>query len=373
MFYEFRLAERLQLNHPIHQMFYLFMSAPELSPMTSLPDWVRTHPICCRGEIKREPEDFRVEEVLGFEPDGQGEHLLILVEKSGMNTLELVKQLSRQLAIPAKQIAWSGLKDRHAVTRQWLSIWSAQSLELSSLAERIDLPGVRLLQAGLHGQKLKRGTHRANRFEIILRDLMDCDQLEGAVETVRIDGVPNYFGEQRFGRQGRNIDKATAMFGSTRRMDRQQRSLYLSAARSYLFNYILSLRVAQGNWSDGLPGELLMLAGSRSFFHSDEIDKTLRQRLSVHDIHPSIPLWGRGALQSTGEAFELESCLPVEFPVLTAGLEAAGLRQQRRASRLIAQQLEFEWLDDSTARICFTLERGSFATVVLRELLQYSE
>jgi len=349
------------------------MSQTQSSSIVSLPDWARTHPVCCRGRIKSAPEDFLVEEVLGFKPDGQGEHLLVYLEKRDMNTLELIKQLARQLSIPAKDIAYSGLKDRQAVTRQWLSIWSAQKLDLASLAGRIDIPGVRLLEVAAHGQKLKRGTHRANRFEIVLRDLQDCGKLEAAVETVRKQGVPNYFGEQRFGRQGRNIDKAVQMFAGAKRMDRHQRGLYLSAARSYLFNHVLSQRVAQGNWSNGLPGEVMMLAGSRSFFQSAEIDETLMQRLSVHDIHPSIPLWGRGELQSSGEALALESRLSIEFPELTTGLEAAGLRQQRRASRLIAQEIQLEWLDDSTARISFTLERGCFATVVLRELIGVSE
>lgn len=341
--------------------------------MIALPEWTRSHAVRCGGRIKSEPEDFRVEEVLGFQPDGQGEHLMLYLEKRNMNTLELVKRLSHQLSIPAKDIAYSGLKDRQAVTRQWLSIGSSRKLDLMSLAERIDIPGVRLLDAALHGQKLKRGTHRANRFEIVLRELEACQHLEERVNKVQRNGVPNYFGEQRFGRQGRNIEKAAAMFNGGKRMDRHQRGLYLSAARSYLFNHILSQRVSQGSWSEGLTGEVLMLAGSRSFFQSHEIDETLKQRLLIHDIHPSIPLWGRGTLPSNGDALTLESQLAIEFPVLTTGLEAAGLRQQRRASRLIAQDLRFEWLDECTAKLCFTLERGCFATAVLRELLLYSE
>jgi len=345
------------------------MSQALPDPYLPLPEWAHVSVPLAHGVIKSSPEDFVVTEIPGFEPDGEGEHVFLLLEKRGLNTLDLVSMIARQLSVKASQIGYAGLKDKHAITRQWLSVWHPAPLDPDKLVS----DRFRVLETARHHCKLKRGTHRANHFEIILTDLQQTDGLDAAVERVRNEGVPNYFGLQRFGRQGKNIERAAAMFAGELKPDRHQRGLYLSAVRSFLFNQVLSERVKRANWNHGQDGEVMMLAGSRSFFQTQASDEGLQNRLAEFDIHPSAPLWGKGTLKSTGASAALEKRILNHYPVLTAGLEKAGLRQQRRATRLITEDLELEWLAADKLKLSFGLIRGSFATVVLRELLNYQE
>ena len=331
-----------------------------------LPDWAYVSMPHTRGLIKSRPEDFLVTEIPGFKLDGAGEHVFLLLEKRGLNTLELVNMIARQLSVKPSKIGYAGLKDKHAITRQWISVPHTAPLDLSKLVSA----HFSVLESTRHHCKLKRGTHRANHFEITLTGLQQTDGLEATVERVRNEGVPNYFGLQRFGRQGRNIERAVSMFAGKTRPDRHLRGLYLSAARSFLFNQVLSERVKQANWNHGQDGEVMMLAGSQSFFQTQASDEGLQNRLAEFDIHPSAPLWGKGVLKSTGASAALENRVLNPYPALIAGLEKAGLRQQRRATRLIAEDLELEWLAEDKLKLSFSLIRGSFATVVLRELLR---
>jgi len=330
----------------------------------SLPDWAYVEKPVTRGRIKACPEDFAVEEVPGFELTGSGEHLYLLVEKSGLNTQELVKLLAGKLSLHPKHIAYAGLKDKHAITRQWISLCTPRDIDVAKLAS----PGIRVLESKRHTRKLKRGAHRGNRFEIVIRDLSEIDGLEAAIERVQSQGVPNYFGAQRFGRGAKNINKARALFAGEIKVERHLRGMYLSAARSFLFNQVLSARVSQKTWATGLPGESLMLDGSNSFFKTEAMDANLRERLASFDIHPSAPLWGKGTLSSCGDVFELESGIMAAHPDLTSGLETFGLRQQRRATRLVLQDVRRSWIDDTSLKLSFQLSRGNFATTVLREL-----
>lgn len=333
-----------------------------------LPNWDCAKEPVARGFIKASPQDFEVEEVLGFKLTGVGEHLYLLVEKSDMNTQDLVKYLSSRLMIHPKHISYAGLKDKQAVTRQWISVKTAENVDIRGLKSS----KVSVLEAHRHPGKLKRGAHQANRFKIIVRNISSAQNIEQALIRIQQQGVPNYFGEQRFGRAGKNIDKARALFAGKISVDRQLRGLYLSAARSFLFNEVLSERVKQNSWATGMSGEILMLDGSNSFFKTSELDDQLHARLAEFDIHPSAPLWGRGTLCSSQEACELESGILAKHPDLTRGLEAFGLRQQRRSTRLIPINLEYTWLDEVNLELRFQLVKGAYATSVLRELVQLS-
>lgn len=321
-----------------------------------------------QGAIKTSPEDFRVEEILGFQPDGSGEHAWLFIEKQGVNTQDLVNLLARRLMIHPKNISYAGLKDRQAITRQWISITTAKVVDTTAL----ESTGIRVLESSRHHCKLKRGAHKANRFEIVIRDVSELAGIDQRLERVVARGVPNYFGDQRFGRGGKNIEKALALFAGQIRVDRHQRGMYLSAARAGLFNAVLSERVRQGNWATGMAGETMMLNGSNSFFRTEALDDVLRSRLREFDIHPSAPLWGKGELLSSGEAYALESEVMAGYPELTRGLEDFGLRQQRRATRLIPQNLAYEYPDEQTIKLKFQLDKGAFATTVLRELITIS-
>lgn len=320
------------------------------------------------AQFRASPEDFRVDEIDGFEASGSGEHLLLTVEKRGMNTAFAAKRIAQWASLPELAIGYAGLKDRHAVTCQRFSVHLPKRVapDLDSLQS----DDFRVLKSEWHAKKLPRGALAGNRFVLVLRDVQGGrDAVEQRLQAIAARGVPNYFGEQRFGRDGDNVANALAMFGG-RRVRREQRTMLLSAARSELFNRVLATRVAAGNWDQGLDGEVWLLDGSRSVFGPEPWSDALAARLAAFDIHPSGPLWGAGELRTASVARDIEASALVEdpAPALRAGLEAAGLKQERRALRLKPQQLQWRWLQDETLELQFAFPPGTYATVVLREL-----
>lgn len=320
------------------------------------------------AQFRASPEDFQVEEIDGFEASGSGEHLLLTIEKRGMNTAFAAKRIAQWAGLPELAIGYAGLKDRHAVTRQRFSVHLPKRVAPDLLSLQSD--DFRVLKSEWHAKKLPRGALAGNRFVLVLRDVQgERDAIEQRLQAIAARGVPNYFGEQRFGRDGDNVANALAMFGG-RRVRREQRTLLLSAARSELFNRVLAARVAQGNWDQGLDGEVWLLDGSRSVFGPEPWNDVLASRLAAFDIHPSGPLWGAGELRTASAARDIETSALIDepAPALRAGLEAAGLKQERRALRLKPQQLQWQWLQDETLELQFALPPGTYATVVLREL-----
>jgi tRNA pseudouridine13 synthase len=323
-----------------------------------------------RGRLRATPEDFRVDEVLGFEPDGAGSHVLLVVEKRGANTGWVAAQLARAAGVAARDVGWSGQKDRDAVTRQAYTLpWPAQAPLEPCLALAGD--GYRVVAATRHGRKLRPGSHRANRFALRVREIEgDAGALQSRLELIARRGVPNYFGPQRFGRRGSNLDRAHhwAAGGAAPR-DRGARAFALSAGRSAVFNAVLAARVAQGRWDHLLPGEAVLLDGRRSFFRAAEIDAELVARCEAMDVHPSGPLWGRGASPAADEAHAVEAAVTAGEAALCALLESQGLEQERRSLRLPVRGLEWS-LDVDGLLLTFELPRGAFATAVLHEIVQ---
>lgn len=320
------------------------------------------------ARFRASPEDFRVEEIDGFEASGSGEHLLLTVEKRGMNTAFAAKRIAQWAGVQEAAIGYAGLKDRHALTRQRFSVHLPKRIapDLSAL-QSSDLT---VLKSEWHAKKLPRGALAGNRFVLVLREVAgDRDAIAARLQAIAARGVPNYFGEQRFGREGGNVAEALAMFAG-RRVRREQRSLLLSAARSELFNRVLAVRAADGSWERGLEGEVWMLDGSRSVFGPEPWNDVLAERLAAFDIHPSGPLWGAGELRTAAAARELdEAALADETALaLRTGLEKAGLKQERRALRLRPQALRWDGLSDDVLELRFELPAGTYATVVLREL-----
>ena len=334
---------------------------------------------CAHGDavlaarIRSQPEDFVVEELPAFEPSGEGEHLLLTIEKRGMTTPFAAKQVAVWAGVAESAIGHAGLKDRHAVTRQRLSVWLPKKT-----APDIDLlqsDDLRVLGHAWHSRKLPRGALAGNRFVLVLRDVAgDRGAIDARLQAIANRGVPNYFGEQRFGRGGSNVQQAIAMFAG-RRVKRDERSMLLSAARSELFNRVLSARVQAGNWDRALEGEVWMLEGSRSVFGPESLTDELQARLEAFDIHPSGPLWGDGELRSAdaAQAVELAALEGDSASRLRAGLERAGLKQERRSLRLRPDGLAWQWMDDSALELRFALPPGCYATTVLRELGDISD
>ncbi|MEZ5451689.1 MAG: tRNA pseudouridine(13) synthase TruD [Thiothrix sp.] len=328
--------------------------------------FAQAYPVPLTGQFRTLPEDFIVDEQMDIDLSGSGEHLWLQVRKTGANTDWAAGQLARCAGIPAKEVGYAGLKDRHAVTTQWFSLQlpGMADPDFSALPPEIDI-----LQQQRHDKKLRRGALAANRFILTLRECSgDFAEAQAICQQIALHGIPNYYGEQRFGHNFGNLKKAANWFkGESKPKQRNQRSLYLSAARSWIFNHILSERVRQGNWNQRLPGDVFTFADGNSWF-ADDASPELEQRLAVQDIHPTGALWGRGELATQAQTGELETEQAALFPVFCAGLEKQGLKQERRALRIKVGEIGFEVVDSSTLRLAFELPPGAYATVLLDQL-----
>ncbi|QNR96209.1 tRNA pseudouridine(13) synthase TruD [Stenotrophomonas sp. 169] len=325
-------------------------------------------PLFSNARIRTTPEDFQVDELPAFEPTGEGEHLLLEIRKRGANTVHVATLLAKWAGLPEMAVSFAGMKDRHAVTTQRFSVHLPKRVapDLALLAS----DEVEVVSSTWHNRKLQRGALAGNRFKLVLREVDgDPQAIDERLQQIAVRGIPNWFGEQRFGRDGGNVPAALAMFGG-RRMRKDQRSLLLSAARSALFNRVLAARVEQGSWDQPLDGEVWMLDGSRSVFGPEAWTDVLAERLARFDIHPSGPLWGAGELRSTDAARELElaAISDEESLALRAGLEAEGLKHERRALRLRPALLQHQWLKEGVLELSFALPPGCYATAVLQEL-----
>ena len=319
-----------------------------------------------RGVMRSAPGDFIVQEDLGFCPDGGNGHTLLYVRKTAANSEWAARRIARAAGVRPRDVGYCGMKDRHALTTQWFSVPGRPRIDSQALSE----DDLEILEQAGHSRKLRRGSHRGNHFHIVLRQ---ADGLEADIgrrmSAISTGGVPNYFGAQRFGRQGGNLELARALAEGAR-LDRRRRGFALSAARSAIFNEVLSRRVAMGAWNALLSGDIAMLDGSASWFKTEESDRELRDRLRAMDIHPSGPLWGIGDPPSSAETLRLELEVARSLPELLGCVEAAGMRQERRALRLPVRDLRWS-IDDRVLQMSFRLPRGAFATAVVAEILEH--
>ena len=332
--------------------------------------------------VKVQAEDFQVDELMTVNCSGEGEHIWLQISKQQTHSDQIVKALAKLSGIGAKDVGISGMKDYRACTSQWFSVW------LPGVKDQ-DLPGwsaiendqIQINQVHRHSRKLKRGTHIGNQFKIVLRNIsIDTTAIEQCLVEIQQQGVPNYFGEQRFGRGGSNLQQAMTMLASGKRIkQRQKRSMLLSSARSWLFNRVLSERLQVGTWLSPQLGEPLNLSGSRQFFCAEEEDMIgIQQRIEGADIHTTAPLWGVGAEKIMQQAENLhlfESKVLESLSIFTQGLEKERLDYGRRAMRLMPENLTWQVLKGNRnekfdLELRFKLGRGEFATSLLRELVQ---
>lgn len=316
-------------------------------------------------------DDFLVEEDLGFAPAGSGAHLLLKVRKSDANTAWVAGQLARIARCPSRDVGYAGLKDRRAVAVQWFSVPRPRDT-LDWLA--VSGEGFEVLEAHPHTRKLPRGALSGNFFTVRLR-APDGDgarlaaALAPRVAVIAARGAPNYFGPQRFGRDGANLTRATAGLD---RLPPAERGFILSAARSVVFNAVLAARVAAGSWERLEAGDLAALDGRGSFFAVDLPDEPLAERCQRLEIHPTGPMWGTGQPGCAGAVRSLEMGTAAQFAVQCALCDAAGMAQERRSLRVRVAGLKCEAESDAVV-LRFRLARGSFATAVLRELVEAPE
>ncbi|MCH9692883.1 MAG: tRNA pseudouridine(13) synthase TruD [Gammaproteobacteria bacterium] len=306
------------------------------------------------ARIKSTPDDFQVTEVIGFEFSGDGEHDFLFIEKTGNNTEWVARQLARFADVPARDIGYAGLKDRNAITRQWFSVPRWYSPDWTQL----QIDGVALLRVERHLKKLRRGSHRQNRFRLVLRgDCSDSAAVEERLRLIASRGVPNYFGDQRFGRDAGNIRLADG-WASGKRLPRHQRSLAISTARSFMFNEELAGRIEARNWDSLTEGDVANLDGSGSVFTVEAVDETILARCRELDIHPAGLMPGDGDDVAGRELW-------------MKALAKGRVDSARRSLRLRVADLQWS-IEPEAVTLEFALVRGSFATSVLRELASIS-
>ena len=316
-------------------------------------------------------EDFVVEEILGFEPTGEGEHCLVWVEKVDRNTNDVAAEFAKKLGIRKRLVNHCGLKDRSGITRQWFNLHLPGIASPS--AEDLNYEGVSVLKITRNLRTLRRGCHHGNRFTIRLRNCnftqeSAADRWQKIVER----GVPNYFGPQRFGRDGGNMEHARRlMSGEVEVRDRALRGILISAARSYIFNDCVAQRVANGSWDMPMEGEIFGFPDNRSLVipgnrRGDEFDRVRNGTLELTG-----PLWGAGDLLSYGQVREFEEQVALGSPGIIAGLAQYNLTQERRVIRLKPESSKLTWEENSTLVLQFDLPTGTYATTLLRELVDW--
>ena len=289
------------------------------------------------AQIRSCTADFQVDEILGFEPSGDGEHLFLQVRKVDQNSLWVAGLLAQLAGIDRRDVGLCGLKDRAAVTTQWFSLHlPGRTLSAADLAH----PDYTIMTAARHHKKLRRGAHSGNYFNLVLRQVSaDIAALERRFNGIGRHGVPNYFAEQRFGHAGGNLHEAQRLIDSGRlRGNRRGTGMYLSAARAWLFNLVLAQYIANHLAGDEFP-----------------------------DAETG-PLWGRGRSSAQGSARQVEDQVLADWGEWRHALEHAGLTQERRNLRLLPGNIDFKYLGEDQVRLQFELPKGCFATAVLREM-----
>jgi tRNA pseudouridine13 synthase len=325
---------------------------------TTLPQWPKAYPASrASAVLKLLNEDFIVTELPLQLPAGEGEHIWLDVEKSGANTAFVAQQLAAAAGVQDRDVGYAGLKDRYAITRQWFSIYlpngklKGETPDLTQLQH----PEFRVLGQTRHVKKLRPGDLQGNRFRIVLRDVTGdpdaMNAIEANLQAVASQGVPNYFGAQRFGFDGGNVEQGRAMLAREIRVrNPKKKGIYLSAVRSFVFNEVLALRIQQGHWGATLPGDVMDEAGQ-----------------------PTGPLWGRGRVSTTDQAQALENGVAERHATLCDGMEHAGLDQERRALVARPADLSWNWPQADRLVLTFSLPAGVYATAVLSEVLHTAE
>jgi tRNA pseudouridine13 synthase len=322
---------------------------------TRLPHWPSAYSASgASATLKCLNEDFIVTELPLQLPSGEGEHIWLDIEKNGANTAFVAQQLAAAAGVQAWDVGYAGLKDRYAITRQWFSIYlpvrkaSGETPDLTQLQH----PEFTVVSQSRHVKKLRPGDLQGNRFRIVLRDVRgEREAIETNLQAVASQGVPNYFGAQRFGFDGGNVEQGRAMLAREIRVrNPKKKGIYLSAVRSFVFNEVLALRIQQGLWGRTLPGDVMDEAG-----------------------RPTGPLWGRGRVITTDQAQALEMSVAERHATLCDGMEHAGLDQARRALVASPADMAWAWLPADQLLLTFTLPAGNYATSVLNEILRTTE
>ncbi len=327
------------------------------------------------GHIRQQPEDFVVEEVPAYAPIGKGEHTYIRVEKRGLSTFALVQQLAEELGVRRRDIGYAGLKDTWAVTRQTLSVWNVPPAR----AEALTLENARVLWARRHTNKLRTGHLRGNRFTLRIRDVHPEAEARAApiLEMLAARGVPNGYGEQRFGNRGDNHWTGWALVRHDRpaleargvaHLSYRKRRFFVSAFQSALFNRYLAERMAQGTMDDLLHGDLAKKHDTGGIFTVEDV-AVERPRIPAWEISATGPLYGYKMMEPKYEAAALEATLLRRYELTPDDFAPVKAPGTRRHLRYRPEDLEWR-IEDEGLIVSFFAPSGSYATLLLRELMK---
>jgi tRNA pseudouridine13 synthase len=328
------------------------------------------------GVIREQPEDFIVDEVPAYEPSGDGEHTYFRVEKWGIPTPELVKQIAIKLDIPSKVISYAGLKDTHALTRQTLSAHFVDPAKIQAL----ELENARVLWVTRHRNKLRLGHLRGNRFTLRIRDILPeaSARAKEILEVLAARGVPNAYGPQRFGNRGDNHivgyhllrnDRSALEGMGIRHPSRQMRGFFISALQSALFNQVVALRIRQGTLDTVIGGDVVRKEDTGGIFTVEDAAAE-RPRAAVWGITATGPIYGYKLMEARDEAGALEAHVLAEAGLTLDDFRAVKAEGVRRPLRFNPEDLTWEIENDSNLIVSFFAPKGAFATLFLRELMK---
>jgi tRNA pseudouridine13 synthase len=327
------------------------------------------------------PRTFTVEEIPAYEPSGTGTHLFLWVEKRGLTTLDAIAQIAAALDVPARDVGYAGLKDRHALTRQWLSVSGVDPARaLAARGVTIDDGGWSVLRAVPHPHKLRLGHLRGNAFDVLLErtdaaDGSDAPALQPALDRIASQGLPNRFGAQRFGAGGDNAAAGLALLRGTRReRDRRRRRLLLSAVQSAVFNRTLELRAAAGTLTRVLPGDVLQKVETGGLFVTTDpaVDQP---RVDAGEVVPTGPLPGGREVEPPpgSEARALEDAAIAAVGATREDFARAGRELPGARRPFVVHPRDLRWQAEETGvRLSFALPAGVYATVLVDAILQTS-
>lgn len=337
-----------------------------------------------QGKLKVQPEHFQVFENLGFEFAGQGEHLMVRIRKTGENTAFVANELAKACGVKSKDVSWSGLKDRHAVTEQWLSVHLPKGETPDFSAFLAQYPQIEIIKTDRHNKKLRPGDHISNSFVVTMSEVTDVADVVRRLETIMETGVPNYFGSQRFGHKGNNLSEARRWGrNNVRTKDQNKRSLFLSSARSWIFNKIVSARIEQNIFTQVILGDIALsdvkmsdeetgVTNAKPILVTADNFASIGEAVANNDMQISAAMAGDNALPTHDDALLLEQpCLDSE-PDLMALIRGNRMRHDRRSIALKAQDLTWS-VEGDNITLSFSLDCGCFATSIVRELIEEIE
>ncbi|MDN3681675.1 tRNA pseudouridine(13) synthase TruD [Vibrio tapetis subsp. quintayensis] len=325
-----------------------------------------------RAKLKAKPEHFVVKEDLGFEFTGSGEHLMVRIQKTGENTSFVANELAKACDVKSKDVSWAGLKDRHAVTEQWLSVHLPKGDTPDFTAFLQQYPSIKILATDRHNKKLRPGDLIGNEFEVTLSEVTDIESVLARLEQIKLQGVPNYFGAQRFGNEGNNVSEARRWGrDNVRTRNQNKRSLYLSAARSWIFNHILSARIEAKAFNQLLVGDLVKENGQLTAIDESNLG-AIQSLITTGEAQLTAALAGDNALPTQLVALEIEQTVVDSEPDLMALIRGNRMRHERREISLKPQ--DFNWsTNGDEITLTFSLSSGCFATAIVRELVEEIE